>query len=165
MRGHRQSQAGSLPTKIDADGGIRVYDPTTNTFGAYNPGGSTRTLFKPSSPTYFDRQPGNIAIVTILSLLLDLIVVEISMKNRDFPCPCCGYLAFTAPPGSEEICCVCGWQDDISQLRFPFNGGGANESSLVAAQKTFFDLGYSRDRRLGGLDANQRKGNETLPGE
>jgi len=48
---------GSL-TKIDADGVIRVYDPGTNTFGAYNPNGTTRTFFKPSSPTYWDRQPG-----------------------------------------------------------------------------------------------------------
>ena len=54
----RRSQADRLPTKIDADGMIRVYDPRTNTFGSFNPDGTTRTFFKPTSPTYFDRQPG-----------------------------------------------------------------------------------------------------------
>jgi len=49
----------SLPAKIDAEGVIRVYDPSTNTFAAFNPDGTTRTFFKPSSPTYFDRQPGS----------------------------------------------------------------------------------------------------------
>jgi len=56
-----QNGAGTLPTKIDPGTGIiRVYDPNTNTFGAYNPDGSTRTFFKPTSPTYFDRQPGEL---------------------------------------------------------------------------------------------------------
>jgi len=45
--------------KIDADGVIRVYDPATNTFGSYNANGTTRTFFKPTSPTYWDRQPGS----------------------------------------------------------------------------------------------------------
>lgn len=55
----RRSQAERLPTKIDADGVIRVYDSKTNTFGAFNPGGTARTFFKPKSPTYWDRQPGS----------------------------------------------------------------------------------------------------------
>lgn len=55
----RRSQAEGLPTKIDEDGVIRTYDPDTNTFGSYNPDGTTRTFFKPTSPTYWDRQPGN----------------------------------------------------------------------------------------------------------
>lgn len=49
-----------LPIKIDSEGVIRVYDPGTNTFGAYNPDGTTRTFFKPTSPTYFQRQPGSV---------------------------------------------------------------------------------------------------------
>ena len=36
------SQANKLPTKIDADGIIRVYDQSTNTFAAYNPNGTTK---------------------------------------------------------------------------------------------------------------------------
>lgn len=54
QRGQRER----LSTKIDADGIIRVFDPKTNTFGSFNPDGTTRTFFKPSSPTYWDRQPG-----------------------------------------------------------------------------------------------------------
>jgi RHS repeat-associated protein len=56
----KRAQAEGLPTKIDAEGVIRVYDPATNIFGAYNPNGTTRTFFKPTSPTYFARQPGNL---------------------------------------------------------------------------------------------------------
>jgi len=45
--------------KTDIDGAIRVYDAETNTFGAYNADGTTRTFFKPSAgQAYFDRQPG-----------------------------------------------------------------------------------------------------------
>lgn len=55
-----QSQADSLPTKIDTNGVIYVYDPSTNTFGAYNADGTTRTFFEPTSPSYFARQPGAI---------------------------------------------------------------------------------------------------------
>jgi len=51
-------QPGTL-TKIDADGVIRVYDPATNTFGAYNPNGSTRTFFTPKRGLdYWNDQPG-----------------------------------------------------------------------------------------------------------
>ena len=54
----QRSQAQGLPTKIDLNGVIRVYDPATNTFGAFSPSGTTRTFFTPSSPTYWLRQPG-----------------------------------------------------------------------------------------------------------
>ncbi|MDE2515962.1 MAG: hypothetical protein KGL12_08045 [Rhodospirillales bacterium] len=53
-----RSQAEGLPTKIDPSGTIRTYDPASNTFGAYNANGTTRTFFQPTSPTYFARQPG-----------------------------------------------------------------------------------------------------------
>jgi RHS repeat-associated protein len=54
-----RSQAEGLPTKIDSSGTIRVYDPNTNTFGAFNPDGTTRTIFSPSrGRAYFDAQPG-----------------------------------------------------------------------------------------------------------
>jgi hypothetical protein len=48
------SQAQGIPTKIDSAGVIRVYDPGTNSFGAFNPDGTTRTFFKPD----MDRQRG-----------------------------------------------------------------------------------------------------------
>lgn len=55
----QRSQVQRLPTKIDADGVIRVYDPKTNTFGAFNPNGTTRTFFKPSRrAAYWNDQAG-----------------------------------------------------------------------------------------------------------
>ena len=47
--------------KIDPeDGAIRVYDPETNTFAAYNPNGTSRTIFKPDEgQSYWDTQPGD----------------------------------------------------------------------------------------------------------
>ncbi|MCL2812060.1 MAG: hypothetical protein FWD25_09270 [Clostridia bacterium] len=46
--------------KTDTDGTVRIYDATTNAFGAYNADGTTRTYFKPSNgQAYFDRQPGH----------------------------------------------------------------------------------------------------------
>ena len=48
-----------LPTKLDeSDGTIRVWDPKTHTFAAYNRNGSAKTIFKPESAGYFERQPG-----------------------------------------------------------------------------------------------------------
>ena len=38
------------------------------------------------------------------------------------------------PPGSFNICDVCGWEDDHVQLAHPRMGGGANRESLVEAQ-------------------------------
>lgn len=49
-----------LPVKQDSDGVLRVYDPGTRAFGAYNRNGTTRTFFKPRSRDYFNRQPGRV---------------------------------------------------------------------------------------------------------
>jgi hypothetical protein len=48
-----------LPHKVDGDGVIRIYDPKTNEFGVYASDGTIVTYFKPSSPTYWQRQPGS----------------------------------------------------------------------------------------------------------
>lgn len=53
-----ESQTGGMPTLIDAGGVIRVFNPSNNTFGSYNPNGTTRTFFKPKSPNYWNTQPG-----------------------------------------------------------------------------------------------------------
>ena len=58
-----------------------------------------------------------------------------------YTCPCCGYLVFFEQPGSYEICPICGWEDDISQLRFFTMSGGANKLSLLAAQHDFLKRG------------------------
>jgi pyocin large subunit-like protein len=60
-----RAQEEGLPTKIDSLGVVRVYDPETNTFGAYNMNGSTRTFFKPSwtrftRGLYFDNLGGRL---------------------------------------------------------------------------------------------------------
>jgi hypothetical protein len=44
--------------KIDNHRVLRIYDPRTGSFGAYNPDGTTKTFFKPRRAGYFDRQPG-----------------------------------------------------------------------------------------------------------
>src|ERR1700687_1548515 len=64
----------------------------------------------------------------------------------DYPCPCCGYLVFQNKPGSDEICPICFWEDDISQLRFPLTGGGANKASLLEAQRNFAAFGAAERR-------------------
>lgn len=61
----------------------------------------------------------------------------------DYPCPCCGYLVFAEAPGSYDICAICFWEDDLSQLRFVDLAGGANHPSLIEAQKNFQALGCS----------------------
>ncbi len=54
----RRARAQGLPAKLDNHGTLRVYDPRTGTFGAYNRDGTTKTFFKPRNASYFDRQPG-----------------------------------------------------------------------------------------------------------
>ena len=64
-------------------------------------------------------------------------------------CPCCGYKAFTEPPGSYEICAICFWEDDIVQLAFPDLSGGANKCSLIEGQRNFDTLGACEERVKG----------------
>jgi hypothetical protein len=47
-----------LPAKVDGDGVLRVFDPRTGAFGAYNRDGTTKTFFRTGSRDYFERQPG-----------------------------------------------------------------------------------------------------------
>ncbi len=62
-----------------------------------------------------------------------------------FPCPCCGYIVFDEPPGSYDICPICFWEDDISQLRFPTTTG-ANHPNLIEAQENYAREGVCESR-------------------
>ncbi|MEZ5651053.1 MAG: CPCC family cysteine-rich protein [Burkholderiaceae bacterium] len=59
------------------------------------------------------------------------------MGAPSFPCPCCGYRVFRHGPGSDERCPVCGWVDDLSQLRYAELDHGPNQTSLRKAQHIF----------------------------
>ena len=56
-------------------------------------------------------------------------------------CPCCGYKTFE--PGkynTYNICPICSWEDESLIKTVVEEGGGANNVSLVQAQKNFKDL-------------------------
>ena len=57
-----------------------------------------------------------------------------------YPCPCCGYLVFDESPGSYQICPICFWEDDLSQLRF-VRTTCANHVSLLEGQENFINEG------------------------
>ena len=65
-----------------------------------------------------------------------------------YPCPCCGHLTLSEPPGSHLICPVCFWQDDDVQLRWPWFSGGANDQSLIDAQHAYARLDAMDERFL-----------------
>lgn len=69
-----------------------------------------------------------------------------SMK---FPCPCCGHLVHDYEPGFHQVCPICGWEDDLSQLRFPLMPGSSNRVCLQEAQENFRAYGASERRNLG----------------
>ena len=70
------------------------------------------------------------------------------------PCPCCGRLVFEGGPGTDDICPVCFWQDDLLCLLDPFEAVGPNKVSLTQAQKNFDSFGLC-DPRYG--DAKNRR--------
>ncbi len=57
----QRAKAGELPMKWDStDGTLRVFDPKTRAFAAYNRDGTTKTYFRPNNAAYWQRQPGNL---------------------------------------------------------------------------------------------------------
>ncbi|SDH93385.1 CPCC family cysteine-rich protein [Pseudomonas panipatensis] len=58
-----------------------------------------------------------------------------------YTCPCCGHFSFNDAPGSYEICPICFWEDDYTQLCFPDARGGANTVSLIEAQVNYVQWG------------------------
>ncbi|MGW3831410.1 CPCC family cysteine-rich protein [Streptomyces microflavus] len=61
--------------------------------------------------------------------------------SDSYPCPCCGHRVLDAMPGSYEICPVCFWEDDGVQFRWPTMAGGANNVSLIEAQRNYQNFG------------------------
>lgn len=48
-----------------------------------------------------------------------------------YECPSCKNKTLKeSPPGTYEICPICGWEDDYVQFMNPDYKGGANEKSL-----------------------------------
>lgn len=55
----QRARRDGLPAKRDSDGVVRVYDPKTRAFAAYNRDGTTKTYFRPGRSNYFADQPGD----------------------------------------------------------------------------------------------------------
>ena len=55
-------------------------------------------------------------------------------------------MVFSASAGSEEICPVCYWQDDLFGMLEPYSALGPNKVSLVQAQKHYSAYGIADPR-------------------
>jgi hypothetical protein len=75
---------------------------------------------------------------------------DMSNCKARYPCPCCGYVVFSRPPGSYDICEICCWEDDSVQLRDPRYAGGANTVSLVQAQANYSRVGAKEQGLVSG---------------
>ncbi len=69
--------------------------------------------------------------------------------TEKYPCPCCGHRVHDLEPGFHQICPICGWEDDLSQLRFPQMPGSSNGVCLQEAQRNFEEYGASERRTRG----------------
>ena len=59
-------------------------------------------------------------------------------NKMKFPCVCCGELTMDEqPPGTYQVCPVCGWEDDKTQYKNPDLEGGANALSLNQAREWY----------------------------
>jgi predicted RNA-binding Zn-ribbon protein involved in translation (DUF1610 family) len=82
------------------------------------------------------------------------IETEVALTDHTkFPCPCCGHRVHDREPGFHQVCPICGWEDDLSQLRFAQMPGGSNTVSLEEAQQNYRDYGASQRRSLGNTRA------------
>ena len=78
------------------------------------------------------------------------------MADERYPCPCCGHRVFDEQPGSYAICPVCSWEDDLVQLRWPDYAGGANQPSLIEAQRNYQRISAMQERFVGDVRSPQR---------
>ncbi len=101
----QRAQQQRLPTKIAPDGVIRVFDPATNTFGSYNPNGTTRRSSSPPARPTGTASPN---------------LSGVRMSQTRYMCPVCGYPDLTELPrsslsgGSYEICPSCRFQFGVT---------------------------------------------------
>ena len=73
------------------------------------------------------------------------------MSATPYPCPCCGHQVFAEPPGSDDICMICFWEDDATQLRFPQLGNATNFVPLAEAQQNYLKFGAIEERFAGDV--------------
>ena len=62
-----------------------------------------------------------------------------------YACPCCGFLTHSEPSPSDDICAVCGWQDDFVDNK-DTEVLGPNRVKLSRAKVNYKCLGYSDPR-------------------
>ena len=80
-------------------------------------------------------------------------------NNQLYTCPCCGYRTRDEKEyGSYNICPICFWEDDATQVENP-NIIGANKVTLKQAQKNFIEFGACELQMKGHVLTN-RKGYE-----
>ena len=62
-------------------------------------------------------------------------------------CLCCGYVTLSEnSPGSDKICEICFWQDDVTDALVYESATGPNGASLKMARLNFLDFGASDER-------------------
>lgn len=66
-----------------------------------------------------------------------------------YPCPACGHLVNDQMPGNHEVCPICGWQDELAQLRFPLMPGNGNRVTLQEAQINYMKHGAAERSNKG----------------
>jgi len=52
-------------------------------------------------------------------------------------------------PGHHQVCPICGWEDNLAQLRFPLMPGSSNHVSLRDGQLNYRDCGAAERRNVG----------------
>lgn len=66
-----------------------------------------------------------------------------------YKCPCCGFYTFyERPNGNYNICPVCFWEDDLTQLNDENLSGGANKVSLAQGRRNFLELGACEKEKV-----------------
>ena len=95
-----------LPTKVAASHVIRIYDPTTNTFGPYNP------------TEQFERS-SNLASRVLVESFRHFSMMTEGTAVDGYVYPVCGFHGLTEPPrsiegGSYEICASCGFEFGVT---------------------------------------------------